>query len=75
VVFLAYNYGNSQLLTGMTVDPVYASFAEDTLGSITPGKRANFVVLSQDIMTIPADRILITRIQATFIDEEVYGSL
>lgn len=76
VVFLAYNYGNSQPLIGMTIDPAYASFAEDALGSITPGKRADFVVLSQDIMTIPVDQILKTRVQATFIDGElVYGNL
>ena len=72
-----YNYGDSQLeLIGMTIDPAYASFAEDTLGSITPGKRADFVVLSQDIMTVSADQILNTRVQATFLDGElVYGSL
>jgi predicted amidohydrolase YtcJ len=60
----------------MTIDPAYASFAEDTLGSITSGKRADFVVLSQDIMTIPADQILKTRVRATVIDGELmYGSL
>ncbi|KAI9572099.1 amidohydrolase family-domain-containing protein [Boletus coccyginus] len=65
-----------QALRGMTIDPAYASFAEDALGSITPGKRADFVVLSQDIMTIPVDQILQTRVQATFIDGElVYGNL
>lgn len=63
-------------LIGMTIDPAYASFAEDTLGSISRGKRADFVVLSQNIMTVSADQILKTRVQATFIDGElVYGSL
>ena len=72
-----YNYGDSRLeLIGMTIDPAYASFTEDTLGSITPGKRADFVVLSQDIMTVSADQILKTRVQATFIDGElVYDNL
>ena len=28
----------------MTIDPAYASFTEDILGSITPGKLADFVV-------------------------------
>jgi predicted amidohydrolase YtcJ len=65
-----------QALRGMTIEPAYASFAEDTLGSITPGKRADFVVLSRDIMTVSVDQILKTRVQATFIDGElVYGSL
>lgn len=63
-------------LIGMTIDPAYASFMEDTLGSITLGKRADFVVLSQDIMTVSTDQILKTRVQATFIDGKlVYGSL
>ena len=61
---------------GMTMDPAYASFSEDTLGSITPGKRADFVVLSQDIMSIPARRILDTKVLATVIDgKPVYGQL
>lgn len=60
----------------MTIDAAYASFTEDTLGSISPGKRADFVVLSQDIMTVSTDQILKTRVQATFIDGKlVYGSL
>ena len=77
VVSLYLHYGDSRLeLKAMTIDLAYASFAEDTLGSITPGKRADFVVLSQDIMTVSADQILKTRVQATFIDGElVYGSL
>ncbi|KAF8441416.1 amidohydrolase family-domain-containing protein [Boletus edulis BED1] len=65
-----------QALRGLTIDAAYASFTEDTLGSITPGKRADFVVLSQDIMSISVDQILKSRVQATFIDGElVYGSL
>lgn len=60
----------------MTIDPAYASFTEDTLGSITPGKHADFVILSKDIMTVPTDQILKTRVQATFIDGELmYGGL
>ncbi|TCD59895.1 hypothetical protein EIP91_011218 [Steccherinum ochraceum] len=63
-------------LKGMTLDPAYASFSEDTLGSITPGKRADFVILSQDIMSIPARRILDTKVLATVIDgKPVYGHL
>ena len=60
----------------MTIDPAYASFTEDTLGSITPGKHADFVVLSQNIMTIPVDRILSTKVVATVIDgRPAFGSL
>ncbi|KAH7888360.1 amidohydrolase family-domain-containing protein, partial [Phlebopus sp. FC_14] len=62
--------------TGMTIDAAYASFTETTFGSIVPGKRADFVVLSQDIMTIPVERILSTKVEATVIDgQPVYGHI
>ncbi|KIY47011.1 hypothetical protein FISHEDRAFT_46144 [Fistulina hepatica ATCC 64428] len=65
-----------EALRGMTIDPAYASFTETTLGSLELGKRADFVVLSQDIMQIPVDSILATYVVATAIDGlVVYGSL
>ncbi|KAG1840207.1 amidohydrolase family-domain-containing protein [Suillus tomentosus] len=57
-----------EALRGMTIDAAYASFTEDSLGSLVPGKRADYVVLSQDIMTVPVDQILSTKVQATVID-------
>jgi len=57
-----------EALRGMTIDPAYASFTETILGSLEVGKRADYVVLSQDIMTIPAGEILATRILTTAID-------
>lgn len=66
----------AQALKGMTLDPAYASFTEDILGSLTPGKNADFVVLDRDIMTIPFDEILGTRVTATIIDGKVsYGRI
>lgn len=64
------------LVLGMTLDPAWASFSENILGSITPGKRADFVVLSKDIMTIPESEILHTKVLATAIDgRPVYGQI
>ncbi|KAG1761990.1 amidohydrolase family-domain-containing protein [Suillus occidentalis] len=57
-----------EALRGMTIDAAYASFTEDNLGSLVPGKRADYVILSQDIMTVPIDQILSTKVQATVID-------
>ncbi len=37
-----------------TMEGAYSVFMERTIGSITPGKRADFVVLSKDIMRVPA---------------------
>ncbi|KAK7692795.1 hypothetical protein QCA50_004428 [Cerrena zonata] len=63
-------------LKGMTLDPAYASFSENDLGSITPGKRADYVVFSRDIMTIPANQILEVKVLATVIDgRPVFGHI
>lgn len=67
---------DSQLYIGMTIEPAYASFTEGMLGSIQPGKRADYVVLDQDIMTIPAEHLLQTKVIATVIDgRPVHGSV
>ena len=61
---------------GITIDPAYASFTENILGSVEPGKRADFVVLSQDIMKVPVGEILRTEVLATVIDGVViYGEI
>jgi len=66
----------AQALKGMTLDAAYASFAENDLGSLTPGKKADFVVLDRDIMTVPFVDILTTKVSATVVDgKAVYGSL
>ncbi|KAH0834031.1 amidohydrolase family-domain-containing protein [Lanmaoa asiatica] len=65
-----------QALKGMTLDAAYAAFAEDKLGSLSIGKKADFVVLDRDIMTVPVSEILATKVKATIIDGEVvYGNL
>ncbi|KAF8230148.1 hypothetical protein L208DRAFT_1438505 [Tricholoma matsutake] len=65
-----------EALRGMTIDPAYASFTETILGSLEVGKRADYVVLSQDIMTIPEDVILATQVLTTVMDgKPVYGDL
>ncbi|KAM5535097.1 hypothetical protein V8D89_011183 [Ganoderma adspersum] len=65
-----------EALKGMTSDPAYASFTDDILGSIAPGKLADFVVLSQDIMTIAPRKVLGTHVVATVIDgRPVYGAI
>lgn len=56
---------------GMTIDPAFASFTEKTLGSLEIGKRADYVVLSQDIMVVPPKDILATKVLTTALDGEV----
>ncbi|KAF9467258.1 amidohydrolase family-domain-containing protein [Collybia nuda] len=58
----------------MTIDPAYASFTENILGSLEVGKRADYVVLSQDIMEVPENEILATSVLTTAMDgKRVYG--
>ncbi|ETW80709.1 hypothetical protein HETIRDRAFT_154904 [Heterobasidion irregulare TC 32-1] len=65
-----------EALKGMTIDAAYASFTESTLGSLTPGKRADYAVLSKNIMTVPAMEILDTEVLVTALDgRPVYGGL
>ncbi|KAJ8588591.1 hypothetical protein M405DRAFT_246183 [Rhizopogon salebrosus TDB-379] len=66
----------SEALKGMTLDAAYASFSEDILGSLSIGKKADFVILDRDIMTVPMEEILGAKVIATVIDGEVvYGKL
>jgi hypothetical protein len=58
----------STALHASTQGAAYAAFQEDEVGSITPGKRADFVVLSQNLMTVAPTRLLDTDVVATYID-------
>jgi predicted amidohydrolase YtcJ len=59
-----------EALRGFTLDAAYAGFMEDEVGSLEVGKRADFVMLSRDIMRVPAPEILQTRVLATYFDGE-----
>ena len=66
----------AEALKGMTLDAAYASFAEQELGSLSRGKKADFVVFDRDIMAIPVKEILEVKVKATVVDGGVvYGTL
>jgi predicted amidohydrolase YtcJ len=44
-------------IRGYTINGAYANFVEQNRGSITPGKYADLVMLSDDLFRIPADKI------------------
>jgi predicted amidohydrolase YtcJ len=48
-----------------TCDGAYATFDEDIRGSLTPGKLADLVVLSKDILAIPPQEIPTTKVLLT----------
>jgi hypothetical protein len=54
-------------LRGMTLWAAYSNFEESERGSIEPNKWADFVILSQDIMQVPAGQIPKTLAEETFI--------
>jgi predicted amidohydrolase YtcJ len=56
-----------EALQSMTIWPAYAGFQESILGSLTPGKYADFVILDRDIMRVPDTEILGTRVVSTWI--------
>ena len=65
-----------ETLYAFTKGAAWAAFQDDQLGSLSPGKHADFVVLSNDIMTVPAPQILETEVVATFFGGNlIYGSL
>ncbi len=50
-----------------TLESAYSVFQEHTLGSLTVGKRADFVVLSDNILEVPADKIIEIDIEMTVV--------
>jgi hypothetical protein len=64
----------AEAVHGYTLGAAYASGEEEQKGSITAGKLADMVVLSQDIFHVPPGEILNTRVLATVFDGNiVYG--
>ena len=54
-----------------TVDPAYAAFEEAERGSLRPGKRADLVVWSPDLLASPPEAILSARVLLTLLDGRV----
>ena len=56
-----------QALRSYTLDAAYGAFEEKIKGSIEVGKRADFTIFSQDIMTVPDQDLLKTKVTATVV--------
>jgi predicted amidohydrolase YtcJ len=66
----------AEAVEAYTMGSAYAEFQEKEKGSITPGKLADFVVLSDDIFKIPPTAIKNVRVEATYLGGKVvYGGL
>ena len=60
-----------QALELYTINAAYTSFEEDIKGSITPGKLADMVVLSNDPSKVPPENIKDIKVEMTIIGGEV----
>lgn len=60
-----------EAVSAYTVGSAYAEFAEQTKGTLTPGKLADIVILSQDIFRINPVEIQRTKVRITIMDGKV----
>lgn len=60
-----------EALKSYTIDAAYAAFEEGSKGTLAPGKYADMVVLSKDILTIPEDEIPAARVSYTIVGGKV----
>jgi hypothetical protein len=56
-----------QALRCYTINNAFASFEEKTKGSIEPGKLADMVILEEDFLTCPDDKIKDIRVRNTIV--------
>ncbi|MFC4219431.1 amidohydrolase [Flagellimonas marina] len=59
-----------ETLKGMTIWAAYSNFEENEKGSIESGKFADFVILSDDIMTMPIDSVPNLKAEQVFVGGE-----
>ena len=55
-----------QTIRGMTIWAAKAAFQENELGSLEVGKSADFIILNQNLMTVPETEILNTKVLETY---------
>ena len=58
-------------LRSYTLNGARAAFQEELIGSLERGKLADVVVLSRDVMTVPADSIRSARVELTVVGGEI----
>lgn len=61
----------AQALRSYTLDAAYGAFEENIKGSIASGKLADFTVFTQDLISVPDDKILSTEVSMTILGGKV----
>jgi hypothetical protein len=54
-----------------TVNAAYQQFDEDILGSIEEGKLADFVILGEDLLSVPSEKIIDIPVEMTIIEGKI----
>jgi hypothetical protein len=60
-----------EALKSYTLQNAYAAFEEDVKGSLSPGKYADIVVLSKDILTVPPEEIRQAKVVYTIVGGKI----
>ena len=60
-----------QALKGFTLDAAYSAFQDDSLGTLIPGKKADFILIDRDIFEVPASQIRDTQVLETWVNGEM----
>ena len=74
VFFPEQSMSRLEALRSYTQEAAYAAFEEDSKGTLAPGKLADLVVLSKDILTVPESEIRSTRVLHTIVGGRVLYS-
>lgn len=61
----------AEALRSMTRDAAWSVFQDDSLGSLEPGKLADLVVLSQNLLEVPDEAILDTKVDLTIVGGKI----
>jgi predicted amidohydrolase YtcJ len=56
-----------EVLYAYTVESAYSGFEEHVKGQIAPGKLADFIVISDNILTIPSQDLLSLKVEQTYL--------
>ncbi len=64
-----------EVLYAYTVESVYSGFEEHIKGKIAPGMLADFIVISDNILTIPSKALLSLKVERTYIGGQLVYSM